>query len=515
MAWIQTHHKKWGLTLAAAMLASASLAGCGGKGNSSGAATSSPSTSPSTSASPSAAPTSKEKVTLKLLVPNNVEEFPAGSDVNNNEIANTIREKTGFDVQWELLPKDGEAAKQKMNLLMASGDTPDLIIMNDKALFGSFVSQGLLTPLDQLLNDYGKDIKAVFTPEQMKSASADSKLYAIRTSTFSTPTNGLLVRKDVLDELGIKEPKTQDEFYEALKTIKAKKPDMIPYTANLAQGIGSLEAIASMFYPPVDYTQKDGKVVYTQTTPEAKAFLTFMNKLYNEGLLDKESVVNKSDNVKEKLVSGKAVMTTLGWAEAKPTGDAIKAKLPNANLTFIDPPVGTNGSSGMSKLSSVTKYFIIPKGSKKSKEVIQFLNKVVSKELIDYISFGVEGKHYEKKDGKYVATKEAENIRFRVYYNMFDTVELGLQRMEQKGFAPYFNPLLKVSKYENVIDLVPPVDAVDKKSKEFTDMRNEYFLKIITGAFPLSAFDEFVSKWQKSGGEDAVKALNDAYNGKK
>ncbi|MBO9604825.1 MAG: extracellular solute-binding protein [Paenibacillaceae bacterium] len=509
----QGYTKKIGLTMAATLLAGTALAGCGGKTeDTKTAASTSPAGSSAPTAVASAAP--KEKVTLKVLVPNNVEEFPAGSDVNNNEIANMIREKTGFNVQWELLPKDAEAARQKMNLTMASGDTPDLLIMNDKALFGSFVQQGLLAPLDALVNEVGPDIKKIFTPDQMKSAMSGGKLYAIRAAYFGTPNSGLLTRKDVLKELGIAEPKTQDELYAALKAIKEKKPDMIPYTANLSQGLSGLDGIMAMFVPPVDYTYANGKVTYNPAQPAAKDFLTFANKLYNEGLLDKESVVNKSENVKEKLVSGKAFMTTMGWADAKTTGDAIKAKIATSDLGYIDAVTGTNGANGMSKYSDVTRYMVVPKASKKAKEVVQFLNKVSTNELIDYISFGDLGKHYNKQDGKYVATPEAEKIRFRVYYNMFDTIELGLQRMEQKGFAPYFNPLLKSSKYVNVTDLLPPVEAADKKSKEILDLKQEYFLKIITGAMPLSAFDEFVGKWQKAGGEDVVKALADAYNAK-
>lgn len=455
------------------------------------------------------------KPTIRLLVPNNVEEFPSGSDVNNNEIVRTINEKTGFNTQWELLPKDAEAARQKLNVVMASGETPDIIIINDKTQFGSFVQQGLLTPLDSYLTDAGKDIKSTLTPEQWKSSTAaDGKIYAIRTQTFNIATSGLFTRTDWLEELGVQPPKTQDEFYELLKTIKAKKPDVVPYSANLAQGLSSLGAITSMFYPPVDYTQKNGKVVYTPVEPEAKQFLAFANKLFSEGLIDKEAIVNKLDNVKEKLVSGKAAMSTIGWADAKSIGDALKGKAPNAKIGYIDIPTGSNGASGMHRSTSLTKYFIIPKFSKHPKEAIEFLNKAAAKEVIDYISFGVEGKHYEKKDGQFIATKEAESIRYRVYYNMFDTVELGIQRMEQKGFGPYFNPLVKSSKYENVVDLVPPIDVVDKKSKELSDLRDEYYLKIISGALPLSAFDDYVAKWKKAGGEDALKALNDAYSKK-
>ncbi|GGA02424.1 hypothetical protein GCM10008018_55680 [Paenibacillus marchantiophytorum] len=53
-----------------------------------------------------------------------------------------------------------------------------------------------------------------------------------------------------------------------------------------------------------------------------------------------------------------------------------------------------------------------------------------------------------------------------------------------------------------------------KKSKELKDLRDEYFMKMITGALPLSAYDEFVSKWKQAGGEEVVKALNTAYNSK-
>jgi putative aldouronate transport system substrate-binding protein len=98
---------------------------------------------------------------------------------------------------------------------------------------------------------------------------------------------------------------------------------------------------------------------------------------------------------------------------------------------------------------------------------------------------------------------------------MFDTIELGLQRMEQKGFAPYFDPAVKYSKHENVMDLVPPIEIVDKKSKELSDLKKEYFLKIISGAMPLSAYDEYVGKWKKAGGEEVLKALSDAYLQKK
>ncbi|WP_139994147.1 extracellular solute-binding protein [Paenibacillus paridis] len=501
--------KKAGIVLLVLLLAVGVLAACGNTNNAGNGKGAGATADPTTAATD--AP--KEKVTLRILGENNVEEFPAGTDVNNNVIINELRERTGYDIQWELLPKDPEVARQKLNVLMASGDTPDLIIMNDKAVFGNFVQQGLLTPLNDLLESDGPDIKGTLSEDQWKSASFDDQIFAVRTVNFSSAINGLLARKDLLAAAGVGEIKTQEEFYQALKALKAKDPSIIPYAANLAQGLTSLDAIASMFYPPVDYVQQDGKVVYTPLLPAAKEFLAFANKLYAEGLIDPEAIVSKSENLKEKLVSGQAAMSTLGWYEEPSISKALAEKKPGAEMVFMAPPVGDNGAAGFSRNSTTAKYFMIPKASKHAREAVQFLNSVANDEIINMISFGINGTHYETKDGKIAALPEQENIRYRVYYNMFDTVELGLQRLEQKGFAPYFEAVDKTAKYENVVNLVPPVELVDKTNQELIDLRNEYFLKIITGALPLSAYDEYVAKFKQLGGEAVIEALNAAYNG--
>ncbi|WP_138756434.1 extracellular solute-binding protein [Paenibacillus sinopodophylli] len=501
--------KKMGIVLLLLMLTASALAACGNTKNAGNGKGADASAAPTTAATK--AP--KEKVTLRILGENNMEEFPAGSDVNNNVIINELRERTGFDIQWELMPKDPEVARQKLNVLMASGDTPDLIILSNKGIFGNFVQQGLLTPLNDLLESDGPDIKSTLTEEQWKSATFEDQIYAVRTVNFSSAVNGLLARKDLLAAAGVGEIKTQEEFYQALKALKAKDPSIIPYAANLAQGLSSLDAIASMFYPPVDYVQQDGKVVYTPLLPAAKEFLAFANKLYAEGLIDQEAIVSKSENLKEKLVSGQAAMSTVGWYEEPSISKALAEKKPGAEMVFMAPPVGDNGAAGFSRNSTTAKYFMIPKASKHAQEVMQFLNKVTNDEIINLISFGLEGTHYELKDSKLVALPEQENIRYRVYYNMFDTIELGLQRLEQKGFAPYFEAVNKTAKHENVVNLVPPVELVDKTNQELIDLRNEYFLKMITGALPLSAYDEYVTKFKKLGGEAVIEALNTAYNG--
>jgi putative aldouronate transport system substrate-binding protein len=43
------------------------------------------------------------------------------------------------------------------------------------------------------------------------------------------------------------------------------------------------------------------------------------------------------------------------------------------------------------------------------------------------------------------------------------------------------------------------------------DLKNEYFLKIITGAWGIDKFDEFVQKWHVNGGDQILGAINAWY----
>jgi len=82
-----------------------------------------------------------KKVTLTVVVPYNVESFLPGEDENNNEIINYLREKSGFDLKWIILPPD--QPWEKVSMMLASGDPPDIINCTDRTIFGQGLSSFL------------------------------------------------------------------------------------------------------------------------------------------------------------------------------------------------------------------------------------------------------------------------------------------------------------------------------------------------------------------------------------
>ena len=62
------------------------------------------------------------------------------------------------------------------------------------------------------------------------------------------------------------------------------------------------------------------------------------------------------------------------------------------------------------------------------------------------------------------------------------------------------------------MNYAPPIAELTEYTSALTDLRDEYFLKIITGAWTIDKFDEFVSKWKASGGEQVLEAVNAWYD---
>src|SRR5690606_3699865 len=136
----------------------------------------------------------------------------------------------------------------------------------------------------------------------------------------------------------------------ALKTIREKKPELIPMVGGAADGngdaFGYIESFSGAYGLGAKYVVKGDKVVHTYTQAAVKEYLSYMRNLYSEGILDREFPVNKNPNIQEKMVSGQAVMTTIGWADAKGITEAFLEKNPNAKLELIHPPVGVDGQFG-------------------------------------------------------------------------------------------------------------------------------------------------------------------------
>jgi putative aldouronate transport system substrate-binding protein len=250
-------------------------------------------------------PITNEKITLKVLVkgPQAVEDF------RTNELTKWLEEKTNIHIEWDVANE--KAALDKLNLVLGSGDYPDVILGFDVSNTQQLIygSQGVFVPLNKLIDKYGVETKKAFdaVPGAKDNITApDGNIYAlpqINDCYHCSMPQKAWIYKPWLDKLGLKMPTTTDEFYEVLKAFKTKDPngngkaDEIPMSgAAVGPNVGIDQFLMNPFIinpiDPIDASGgarrlfiKDGKVTVPFDKPEWKDGLVYLHKLYSEGLI--------------------------------------------------------------------------------------------------------------------------------------------------------------------------------------------------------------------------------------
>lgn len=448
-----------------------------------------------------------DKVKLTVAYTYNVESFLPGEDENNNEIINYLREKSGFDIHWIILPPD--QPWEKVNLMLASGDPPDIIYCPDKNQFGNWLHQGALARLDEYLTDT-PNLDRLVPEDAWGAVTWEGGRYAvpIPQNQRIAGTTGIFVRTDWLDELGIERPETLDEYYDMMVRLKNDRK-VIPLTAAAANGL--IDGFTGAFGIGTAYKVKDGKIVCSYIEPEAKEYLAYMNKLYREGLLDMEFPVNKGGNVQEKMVSGQAAMAPVGWWDALPIDRNFTKLNPDGKLEYIKPPVGPRGEWGIPNHGPVRTFLVVPAQSRRIKEAVEFLEFMADPEVYNYVSFGLEGVHYYEENGEKFLTEEYENRRWQIYYTLVDTQEGFAIRLRDKGFKEYSDQVVDYCILENIDAYAPPLPELMDRSAELSEVIEEYYARFITGDLGLDRFDDFVRQWRRRGGDSVLDELNKWY----
>lgn len=224
-----------------------------------------------------------------------------------------VYEKTHVRIKWVIPPAD---PAERLNVMLASDDMPDLILFEDEAIMQQYKEAGKLLKLNELLEKYAPNTFNInWTDVKHKVADSNGDYYFLPNSYtlgggVGTETgNGFNVRTDYFEAEGYdKAPKTLDEFADLLRTVHAKNPDIIPLGLALGpQGQLSNTLQAGMGAYGLSYSDwlvlnKDKKLVYYTDAEEVKEYLRYLNGLTREGLVDPESPLMSTQMLTQKIV---------------------------------------------------------------------------------------------------------------------------------------------------------------------------------------------------------------------
>ncbi|NCB36719.1 MAG: extracellular solute-binding protein, partial [Clostridia bacterium] len=328
--------------------------------------------------------------------------FNASFDPNEDINAKEVEKVTGYHVEYSMLP--AENAEEKLNVELASGSNYDIIKLTANQYY-QLVGRGALMPLDDLLDQYGADLKATVSEESWKTCQYNGKTYALpmRKEYNKDIMDFIIYRKDILDKLGLERPETIAQLYDVLVAVKAAYPDMIPLTGPKSE-LGSGDSnwvlsptITSAFGIYNEWQDVDGALVPMIKQPRMKDMLTFMNKLYGEGLIDADWAINTGTIVQEKFSSGNAFAAVSDRNVVMTMTPATKANFPEAEVDYILPLVGENGEQGIRTSDKILYYSCIPATSKNAAHAINFMNAKAKWDNFLYLTLGTEGETFTRE----------------------------------------------------------------------------------------------------------------------
>ncbi|MHA2852429.1 ABC transporter substrate-binding protein [Paenibacillus lautus] len=306
------------------------------------------------------------------------------------------------EIEYNYIPSS--EYDEKVKLMIASDDLTDFFVTPLFYDTTEMAEQGQLLELGQyqdLMPNYMNYIGKV--KNGMKRVTdADGNMYTFKeTSTPRFPEDrGMLIqntsayRYDVFEVNNIKIPETLDEFYGAAKKLKELYPDKYP----VATKWNSLRSLFSANHIRDEIFWDGEKYVYGVLDEGYKDALQFANKLYAEKLLDPEYTIDTDDTLKRKALNGDNLMWLTQWftTPAEYTRTADDGKIFAVSLYPDNPKYGkawqevVNGNTpdlgwGVYGVSSKVK---------NPEELIKFIDYQYSDEMIQLITWGIEGTTY-------------------------------------------------------------------------------------------------------------------------
>lgn len=250
-------------------------------------------------------PISKENTELDVFI----SQISYISNLDENQTTITLQDKTNVTLNLTMVPE--ENAKEKLNLMLMSGEYPDVIIganiltAADVITYGT--EEGILIPLNDLIDEHCVNIQErweenPYLKDDM--TSPDGNIYGI--PSIDSGGRGhtdvgykLWINTTWLDKLGLEMPTTTEEFRTVLQAFKDQDPNGNGIADEIAFTGTTYTDCALPYYNLINafgyfnrngihggYYLKDGEVLTMYDQDYLKDALEYISGLYADGLID-------------------------------------------------------------------------------------------------------------------------------------------------------------------------------------------------------------------------------------
>ncbi|MFD2700958.1 extracellular solute-binding protein [Paenibacillus shunpengii] len=496
---------KWGAAFCTTVLAASLLAGCAGGGSAGNTGQEGTGTAAGTDG--------QKPFKMSIMLTSYNPEFldPEG------EIYKRLEERTNTDLTLTWVPST--TYPDKVSATVASGELPSAILVLNQKL--PYILNAVRSGMFWELGPYLKDYPNLSRMDQiaLDGIAIDGKVFGIYRER-DLARDGVMLRKDWLEKLGLEMPTTIDQFYEVLKAFANGDPDGNGKadTIGLAESAesGSWRSMLVWHGGPVDWEIVDGKAIPAHMTPVYKETLKFYQKLYDEKLINLDFAVVKDG--KQLINASKAGAWVANLNDAQGIEESVKKIVPTGTITMtnaLEGPKGLRSAGG----SGSYGLFMIPKTTVKTEEdlkaVLNFFDKVSDEDMQNMLVNGLEGRQYEIVNDEYVKTTDSKML---VEYGMGDSSQLAVLRDKVTTFGgPLVHMRNEMYNKNKEIAVSNPVlshisDTYSEVGSELDKIIVDARVKFIMGEITEADFDAAVARWREEGGDKIIEEYTKAYN---
>lgn len=431
--------------------------------------------------------------------------------------------------------------------MIASGEYPDIIENMWTSYPGgpqAAINDGVIIDLDDVMANNAPNFSKLMADHP----DIDKRVKTINGSYYCFPflrglespnitqfSAGMILRKDVLDELGLEMPETIDEWETTLRAFKKVGFEAPFVTRN--------EWMKDVWSPGFDnwgdFYVEDGTVKNGLIEASRKDFISKMHDWYEEGLIDRDWLVADKASNQTYFTTGKsaAVYAPFGQGLGQYTQvmNEENPEITQEDIRCTVPVTSVKGQNAkFSKMNDIYDKSGVSAAISTQCENIEaaawLLDWMFSEEGNLCCNFGIEGVTYEMKDGKPVYTdvimRNPDGLSVAnalAAYTRASTSGVCVQDedyIEQYYEQDNQKEALELSMKTDMGEhFFPPTSVAEEDSEQYADIMNnvktladEMEAQFIAGTVPMDEWDAYQEQLKKFGIEDAIAMMQTAYD---
>ena len=492
--------------------------------------------------------------TLGQMSGENHSNLPEGDTYEDSAYTRYLRKM--LNIQNKNIYMENESIYNEfLNVIVKERELPDILVISDRERLEELVKKDLVEDLTEVYelcaSDRIKEMYNSYGDELLKTGMFDGKLMALPETVIDHGPCFLWLRKDWMEQLGLKEPKSWEEAIEIIKVFQENKmgatgqEDPVGLVCDIdLVGTTSSNYSADPIFDrygahPQKWINRDGEIIYGSLTEETKQALDYLRELFQIGILDKNFVLRAQNNLRDLIIEGKCgAFFGLWWSPNNPLMNAYSS-VEGSDWEPYYFPIEKEDDVIVYDNFRDNKYVVVRKGYEHPEILMKIINVLFdytrydaedTEELDEYFAINVDPTARPlviNVDYNEATYKVTENIQKalngelsseklsaieRPYYDACKEYLAQKENAEEEAWAAYKSRISAISlllkaKYEakernylkgETIDIPQNLKRLEKNA----------FIEIIMGRKPIDYFDTFVQEWYAQGGKELTEKMN-------